>query len=157
MKKEYAFAGGGLVAGMILMVIIIFMAGPGMMMLESESPYTFEETNNRFITSVADAGWKITTTHDLQKSMKKFGHDVKAVTVFELCHPDHASDILKLDDERIVSAMMPCRVAVYEKSDGKVYFSRMNSSLVAKMFGGEIARVMATAFSQNEAIVEAIM
>lgn len=30
-----------------------------------------------------------------------------------------------------ISAMMPCRVAVYEKADGKTYISRINPGLFA--------------------------
>ncbi|MCK5521288.1 MAG: DUF302 domain-containing protein [Candidatus Marinimicrobia bacterium] len=125
-----------------------------MMLIESQSPYGFDETVERFKISVADADWKIPATHDLQKTMAKFGHEVNPVTVFELCHPDHANEILKLNEERIVSTMMPCRLAIYEKEDGKTYYSRMNSGLVAKVFGGEIARVMAIAYEQNEDIVD---
>ena len=70
---------------------------------------------------------------------------------------DHAEKILKEGDERIVSSLMPCRVAIYEKPDGKVYISRMNSGLMAKTMGGIIAEVMSTASKENEEILNAII
>ena len=56
--------------------------------------------------------------HDLQATMKKFDKDVRSVKVFDICHPDHSYEILSRDQERIVSNLMPCRIAVYEKNDG---------------------------------------
>ncbi len=52
---------------------------------------------------------------------------------------------------------MPCRVAIYEKADGKVYISRMNSGLMASTMGGIIHEVMDEAASQNEEILEAVL
>lgn len=33
-------------------------------------------------------------------------------------------------------------MAIWEADDGKVYLSKMNMSLMAKMFGGNVANVM---------------
>ena len=157
MKKEILFGLVGLVIGVLLTFAVVYKTAPGMMLLESESPYSFEDTVTKLETSVAANGWEIPHSYDLKKSMKKFGHDIKEVKVFELCHPDHASQILKLNDERIVSTLMPCRLAVYVKDDGKTYVSRMNSSLMAKPMGGMIAKVMSVAASQNEAILQPVL
>ena len=157
MKKNLMFGVIGLVVGAFIMMIFIYNAAPGMMLLENQSKYDFEETVTKLTESVEDHGWKIPAIQDLQKSMNKFGIDVLPVQVFELCHPDHAGEILKLSDERIVSTLMPCRVAVYEKPDGKVYLSRMNSKLMAKPMGGIIAKVMSVAAVQNEEILESII
>lgn len=83
--------------------------------------------------------------------------DVKAVKVFELCHTSHAGKILAKSDERVVSSLMPCRVAIYEKDDGKVYISRMNSGLMASTMKGIIPEVMAEAATENEKILAAVI
>jgi uncharacterized protein (DUF302 family) len=155
--KQIGFAIAGLIVGVALALIIVNSMAPKLMLIESESPYDFKTTVERFEQSVAEADWKIPAVHDLQATMDKFGHSVRAVKVYELCHPDHAAKILKEDEERIVSSMMPCRVAVYERADGKVYFSRMNSKLMAGMMGGIIEEVMAEAFEENEAIIQAVI
>jgi uncharacterized protein (DUF302 family) len=46
--------------------------------------------------------------------------------------------------------MMPCTMAIWEADDGKVYLSEMNMSLMAKMFGGNVAKVMGVKVVQNE-------
>ena len=158
MKKNITYGVSGLIAGAIIMLLVMYKSVPGMMLIENESKYdTFDETVALFEASVKAHEWKLPATHDLQKTMAKFGHEVKAVKVFELCHPDHASKILKESNERIVSSMMPCRVAIYEKHDGKVYVSRMNSGLMAGTMGGIIAKVMSDASAENEEILKAVI
>ena len=157
MKSKIIGVSGGFVLGIIVTMVVMFFMMPKMMMLEDVSKYNFEETMTKFEESVKANDWKIVATHDLQKSMTKFGHDVRPVVVYELCHPDHANRILEANHERIVSSLMPCRVAIYEKEDGKIYISRMNSELVAKTMGSLVSEVMADASSQNEVILEVVL
>ena len=109
-----------------------------MMLLEDQSKFDFVESVDRFSNAVESHGWKISKVHDLKKTMKKFGNDVDQVKVFETCHPDHAFKVLAKDDERVVSSLMPCRVAIYEHSNGDVYASRLNSGLMGQMMDGVI-------------------
>lgn len=158
MKKSLLTGIVGFVLGIIVAFVVVYKAAPGLMLIEDESKFeSFDETVAAFEQSVKDHNWKLPTTHDLQATMAKFGKDVKAVKVFELCHPDHAGKILVRSDERIVSSLMPCRVAIYEKADGKVYISRMNSGLMASTMGGIVPEVMADASEENEAILEAVI
>jgi uncharacterized protein (DUF302 family) len=148
---------GGFIAGGLLTIMVVSAMAPSMMILEDQSKFGFEETIEALDVSIEKHNWKVPKVHDLQKTMKKYNFDVRPVKVYELCHPDHAAQILSESEERIVSSMMPCRVAVYEKADGKVYISRMNSGMMAGMMGGLIAEVMDTAASENEEILESIL
>ncbi|MCK5169896.1 MAG: DUF302 domain-containing protein, partial [Bacteroidales bacterium] len=94
---------------------------------------------------------------DLQATMKKFNHDVAAVKVFEICHPDHSYQILKESDERIASNMMPCRISVYEKADASVWISRMNSGIVAKPMSRIIRESMSAAAADVELIIAEVV
>ncbi|OQY03781.1 MAG: hypothetical protein B6I20_04360 [Bacteroidetes bacterium 4572_117] len=157
MKNSILSGLAGLVLGALITMFVMYQMAPGMMILEDESNYNFEESVVKFEESVKAHGWKMPAVHDLQKTMDKFGYDVKSVKVFELCHPDHAKKILEADAERIVSSMMPCRVAIYEKNDGKTYISRMNSALMAKTMSNLIDEVMSIASSENEEILEVLL
>ena len=158
MKKSVLTGILGFVIGELFAGIVVYQVAPGMMILEDESKFSsFDETVMMFEESVKKHDWKLITTHDLQKSMVKFGKDVKAVKVFELCHPDHAGRILEKNYERIVSSLMPCRIAIYEKDDGKIYVSRMNSGMMAGAMDGIIPEVMEEAASQNEDILNATL
>lgn len=47
---------------------------------------------------------------------------------------------------------MPCRVAIYEKINGDVIVSRMNTCLVAGLFGDFVAETMDHATTETEEI-----
>lgn len=140
MKNNAKYLITGLVTGAILAIILVFLMSPGIMLKEDQSSYNFEESMTRLEETVLKSGWTIPAKHDLQKSLIKHGmQEVDKIVVYELCNPKLAEKILLTDDERIVSNLMPCRISLYEKSDGKVYFSRMNSGLLSKPMG-EVSR-----------------
>ena len=123
------------------------------MVVESKSPMNYENTLESIRQTTLAKGWKIPTVHRLDKTMKKFGYDILPVAVIELCHPVHAVKILQDDDSRMVSSFMPCRVSVYETSNGDVTISRMNSSLMSNIFPSNISTVMAAATGEVEEII----
>lgn len=155
-KANLLFVLGGIVAGILITSLVAYKAAPSMMLKEAESKYNFEKSVEVFENTVKQMGWKIPTVHDMQHTMHENGYTVHSMKVFELCHPDHAYEILKLDDERIVSNMMPCRVSIYEKSDGKTYISWMNTAMMGKMMGGTIAEVMGIASADSESMIASI-
>lgn len=143
----------GLVAGLVIAFVAIYLTAPKLMFRETKVNTDFETTVSNIETAVADQGWKIPAVHDMQATMKKFGKDVRSVKVFELCNPDYAYEILSKDEERVVSNMMPCRLAVYEKKDGSVYISRMNSGTVAKPMSKVVRTTMTDAAADVEVMI----
>ena len=127
------------------------------MFLENESKYNFDETVDKLKAAIEQKTWKVTAIHDLQQTMKTYGKDVMPVKVFAVCHPKHSGKILEKDDERIVSCMMPCRISVYQKSDGKTYISRMDPAPMAKAFGGIVEQVMTESANEIELIINEII
>ncbi len=126
------------------------------MFFESKSRYAFDETVERLNTIIAEAGWHVTHTHDLKETMNKNGYEVLPVKVIELCNPKYAHRMLSADELRIYANMMPCRISVHEKADGKTYVSRMNSALFASQIGGVVEEVMSGAYYDAESFVARI-
>jgi uncharacterized protein (DUF302 family) len=127
------------------------------MFLENESKYNFAETIEKLTAEIEKKTWKVSAVHDLQETLKKNGTAVLPIKVFALCHPKHSSKILLKDDERIVSSLMPCRVSVYEKSNGKCYISRMNTGVLAKSMGGVVEEVMIASSKEVEEILNSLI
>lgn len=127
------------------------------MFLETLSPFDFGSTVELLSKEIENKSWKISNVYDLQKTLNQHGKDVLPVKVFSLCHLNHSSRILEKDSERIISSMMPCRVSIYEKADGKTYISRMNSSMIAAGFGGIAEQVMTESANEVEEIIEHIL
>jgi uncharacterized protein (DUF302 family) len=147
----------GLVSGLLIGWLVMFIATPKLMFKESLAPLEFDATVTQIEEAVTNAGWKIPTIHDLQATMKKFDKDVRSVHVFEICHPDLSYKILRENEERIVSNMMPCRIAVYEKEDGTVWISRMNSGVIAKPLSKVVRTTMSEAARDVEEIIAEVI
>ena len=158
MNKKMLIAGvGGFALGVVLVGLVMFLVAPNMMIVEDVSPLGYEETIQTINDAAAAQGWKVPAVHTIDASVNKAGYDVLPVSVIELCQPDHAAKILEDDEARVVTSMMPCRVSVYQTSDGQVIISRMNTGLVSKLFGGLVAEVMAQATADNEQILSAVL
>ncbi len=147
----------GLLAGFILALLIVYLATPYLLFKESRHHEDFETTVAKIEEAVKAKDWKVPHVHDLQAILKNFGKDVRSVKVFEICQPDHSYEILSRDGERIISNLMPCRIAVYEKEDGSVWISRMNAGVVAKPMSKVIRKTMAAAARDVEEIIAKVL
>jgi len=126
------------------------------MVFENRSRYGFDETINRLSEIVPENGWKVIQILDLQETMRKNGKEVLPVKVIELCKPDYAYRLLSDDALRIYANMMPCRISIYQKTDGQTYVSRMNSEMLAAQIGGVVQEVMSGAFTDAEDFIKKI-
>lgn len=110
------------------------------MVIERASPLAFDATVDKLIKNAKKLGWKVP-----KKWKKNFQKNLKHVTkedigrnlVIEMCEPYAAVKLLKHDKYKMFLSMMPCSVAVYEKSDGKVYLSMMNIQMMGQMYQGQ--------------------
>ncbi len=158
MNKKTIFTGlGGVILGAILMGVFGFISAPSAMITETESNFSHDETVQLITETAEGMGWAVPATHEIHNSVARGGWDVEKVTVIELCNVDLAGNILTGDENRIVSSMMPCRVAVYETSDGRVIVSRMNTGLMSSVFGGKVQEIMAIATDQTEIILGSVI
>lgn len=147
----------GLVLGVVLTTVVAVSAAPKIMIVEDQSNFDFDTTIEMIRTSARENEWKIPTVHMLHDAVAPYGYQVDRVAVIELCQPHHAAKILAEDASRSVTSLMPCRVSVYETADGRVIVSRMNTGLIAQVFGGTIAEVMAEATQDNEKILTKVL
>ena len=140
---------GGVALGIVVTGVAVWLLMPGMMIVSKESRLGFDETVSAIDKAIADHGWISPGTTDMQRSLVKHGNDFPyRVTIIKLCHPQYANDVLTTD--RYVACLMPCSIAVWEGDDGRVYISKMNTGLMGKMFGGNIAKVMGQQVSRDE-------
>ena len=147
----------GLVSGIVLSLLFILAFSNNILLKENISKYNFEESLSRLEKAIESEGWKLPAKHDLRQTLLKFGKaDVKQVVVLEICNPDLSEKILLADKERSVSSLMPCRISLYEKEDGKVYFSRMNAGLLSGLMKRVSRKQMGFAAAQTEKILDSI-
>jgi uncharacterized protein (DUF302 family) len=124
--------------------------------VEHKSRFGFDKTVDMLIADAEKREWKVPFVHDLQQSLAKSGKTVRPVKVIEICKPQYSGQMLELNDERIISVMMPCRISVYEKEDGLTYVSLINAGEMASGLPAVIARVMKEASDETFEIVKKV-
>ncbi|TKG91161.1 DUF302 domain-containing protein [Puteibacter caeruleilacunae] len=147
----------GILLGAGIMIAIIYTVIPSMLFKTSKSPHNFEKTIQQVEHHAKEQGWSVPNIYNLQATMEKHDFHVRPVTVFSMCKPSHAFKILSQDEERIVSTMMPCRLAVYEREDGSTYIAQINSILMSKLIGGLVKEVMTDASTETIEIIDKVI
>ncbi len=136
---------------------MFFMEEPMQMLLEDESPLSFDDTVAKLKSAVEENGWSVVGEFDYKEILSSKGFDILDIKIIAVCSGKHSAEILVLDDERMVSPLMPCTIAVYEKSDGKTYVSRLNSGEVAVPVGGVISEVMQKVSVETEGMIQWVL
>jgi uncharacterized protein (DUF302 family) len=124
--------------------------------IEKQSKYGFDKTIDLLIAEAERREWKIPAVHDLQQSLAKSGKTVNPVKVIEICKPVYSGRMLELNDERIMSVMMPCRISVYNKEDGKTYTALVDGAEMAAGQPDKIAKIMKAASDETFDIVKTV-
>lgn len=125
--------------------------------IEKPSRFDFEKTVETLIASAGEHNWNIPAVHDLQQSLAKSGKSVRPVKVIEICKPAFSGQMLELNDERIMSVMMPCRISVYIKEDGKTYLALVDGAAMADGMPNNISSVMKAASDETLLISESVV
>ena len=126
-------------------------------LIENGSELSFTQTIDSLKNCGNRNGWKVLTIHDLQQSLKKNGKEVLPVNVIELCNPKYSYEVLKDDNSKLISTMMPCRISVYEKANGKTYISRINPEFLYNSFDSSKSNGMSKAIEEIESLLNKLI
>jgi uncharacterized protein (DUF302 family) len=125
--------------------------------IEQVSPFDVATTVEKLIAAAIQKEWQNPATHNLQQSLAKSGKEVRPVQVIEICKPQYSGKMLEKSDERIVSVMMPCRISVYEKEDGKTYVTLLNMESMAAGLPSTIVEAVRGASTESLEIVQSVI
>ncbi len=138
----------GFVAGILVTAIAGYLMMPSLMFTERVSPYGMEETIARIQHNIQDSpelkakGWSLSGLRNPAKAVQGDGGNVLPVMMIEACSTKYSKPILNEDSVRFLSILMPCKISVYKKNDGRVYIGSMNAGLMGKMFGPLVGDIM---------------
>ena len=134
----------GFVGGVVLTAVLAWQMAPRLMFTERASPFGFEETIARIQQNIQanPNGWSLSGLRNPARAIQNDGGNVLPVMMVEACSTKYSKPILKDDHSRILSILMPCKITVYKKDDGKVYIGSMNAGLMGKLFGPMVGEVM---------------
>lgn len=129
----------GAIAGILLVGIIIITQAQNLMFNITPSPYGVEETAARIqanIQRLSGRGWKLSGLRNPSKAVATLGgSNVPPVLLVEACSTKYSGPLLKEDNSRIFSILMPCTITVFKNEDGKTSIGTMNAGLMGKLFG----------------------
>jgi uncharacterized protein (DUF302 family) len=148
----------GFIFGIAVTLVLLLKMFPSQMILTKESRFGMDETVDLIDSSSAENGWAVAKVWDLGDRMIKAGYeDAPMVKVVEICHAENTYNVLKNEDDMFISVLMPCRMAVYEYSDGRTFVSRMNIGLMSKLFSPNVKSVMSGVAEDDEKILNGII
>ncbi len=131
-RRDILFFGIGILWGVSLVLLggVLFLRSH--LIPEKECALSYEETVRLFPQKVASVeGWTVRTVPCALPAPEPGNR----ITVFEICSRKHAGRILGDPASRKTAAVLPCKMAVYER-DGKVYLARLNGGLFMRLLGG---------------------
>jgi uncharacterized protein (DUF302 family) len=129
-----------------------------MMMTSYTSRLNFDETVDALERNTVMNGWEIPQVRDLQHTYLEADlSDMTRVKILYLCNPEGGYAILKSDDFKAMSVMMPMPVSVYEKNDGSVGISSMNLAMMSGMYSGVVKEVLEKGAEDFEKSLEGII
>jgi uncharacterized protein (DUF302 family) len=125
------------------MAIMVKIMMPKMMFATYKSKLDFDETISSLEESAKKNGWTIPEIRDLQQDYIEEGlEDMTKVKILYFCNAQGGYNILKDDDYKKISVMMPMGVSVYETNDGQVRIAAMNIGFMSMMFSGTVKKVL---------------
>ncbi|HCT29860.1 MAG TPA: hypothetical protein DIW31_03805 [Bacteroidales bacterium] len=125
--------------------------------IEHVSPFNVETTVEKLVAAAALKEWQNPAIHNLQQSLAKAGKEVRPVQVIEICKPEYSGKMLEKSDERVVSVMMPCRISVYQKEDGKTYVALLNMSSMTTGMSATAVEAIKGATDESFDIVKSVI
>ena len=143
----------GFFAGVLVSGLLAWQVGGSLMVQEYPSPFGIEETAARIQGNIQEVGWDLSGLRSPSNTIRALGATVPNVLLVEACNPDYSKPILKGDDTRILSILMPCTITIYEKEDGKVYIGLMNSGLMGRLFGPVVTDVMSKVAADQQKFI----
>ena len=127
------------------------------MIVEKVSPFDVPTTVEKLIEAATQRAWQNPATHNLQQSLAKSGKSVRPVQVVEICKPEYSGEMLEKNHERISSILMPCRISVYEKEDGKTYVALLDMAAMAEGLTATAAKAIRGASDESFEIVKSVI
>ena len=136
-KNKWVWFGLGLLWGTALVCLAGILLLRHNLIAETECPLPWEKAVEEFPRQVMkQPGWTVRTVPCGLPVPEKGSR----IAVFEICSRKFATAILKDPDGRKTAAVLPCKIAIYER-DGKTWIARLNAPVFMRLLGGTPAEV----------------
>ncbi|MEW5789156.1 MAG: DUF302 domain-containing protein [Pseudomonadota bacterium] len=129
-------------------------ANPRAIVAEDAVQAGFADTLKALKEQLAADGWNLVAEIDLGSRLAKKNVPLPGgLVILEMTSGGNTIPLLKNEETRYVSALMPCSVSVYGLADGRIMISRMNASAMAPMLDPRIADALRKSSAQLDASI----
>jgi uncharacterized protein (DUF302 family) len=145
-----------------LTVVFLICLLPGLVWAQGAEPQmvevvqsnkTFPDTLKTFKEEIGKAGWSVLNANNMAGVLSERGFMLHPVVILDVCSGQYSARILGNDEYRPISPFMPCRVSIYQTSDGRVFVARMNTSAFAGLMPPEVAEMMAASDREIDRVI----
>jgi len=136
----------------VMMALLLIFSGCGCMMgrmmpkMKSmmfrvhQSRMSFDETVSVLTEAFENhPNWVLMNVYDNRERYSSEG-ELGPFKVLEICKPGVAFKILSQDKDKPMGGMIPLKVCIFEREDGKIYVSMMNTRQMSRMFKEPVIR-----------------
>ncbi len=149
--------------GIILLALTLLLSGQAMageeaddlhqMVQVERSNKSFPQTLESFKEEADKAGWSVLNVNNMAGVLSRRGYTLDPVVILDVCSGKYSAQILGNDDYRPISAFMPCRVSIYQTSEGEVFIARLTTGVFLEMMPPEVADVMSASDEEVARII----
>ncbi|MEW6119775.1 MAG: DUF302 domain-containing protein [Pseudomonadota bacterium] len=128
------------------------------MMSEQKSRLGYKETIAALQDAARKRGWEVGPAMDMQQAMLKAGQkDARPFTMLTMCKKDLAENLLKAQMANKAMPFAPCRLSVFEGTDGKTYIAKPNTEMMAQMAAPAFAPLLKKFVEEEKAVLAGIV
>lgn len=128
------------------------------MMSEQKSRLGYKETIAALQDTARKRGWEVGPAVDMQEAMLKAGQkNAKPFTMLTMCKKDLAESLLKAQMANKAMPFAPCRLSVFEGTDGKVYIAKPNTEMMAQMAAPAFAPLLKKFVEEEKSLLAGII
>ncbi len=143
---------GSVVGALLCAALVFYVVLPARMIETYESRLGLEETVAALERSIPQAGWSVTAVTDLcAGEVDPNEGRLPRVKLVSMCKAEYAEIVLRSNPD--IAAIMPCTFAVWEDEDGRVHISQTNTTVLARLFGGQVGNIMGRRVAFDERII----
>lgn len=128
------------------------------MMSEQKSRLGYKETIAALQETAKKRGWEVGPAMDMQQAMIKAGQKgARPFTMLTMCKKDLAENLLKAQMANKAMPFAPCRLSVFEGTDGKTYIAKPNTEMMAQTAAPAFAPLLKKFVEEEKALLAGIV
>lgn len=110
----------------------IFDIGQSVIKMSLAGGVTADAAIEAMLSTAAAINMKLVGRQDVGGEIRARGMDAPVLQILQFCNPEDAVKMVKFNT--IYAAYMPCRIAVVEDSEGKVWLEMLNLDMIISAF-----------------------